>query len=329
MRARPTIAITTGDPRGIGPEIVVKALSDPAIRGLATFAVFTSLAELNEQCTVLKLPRLWEADPSIKLIDDASPLRAGRRQPTAEGGRASLHWMEAAIGACKGESSLIAPPEAIVTAPIAKESWHEAGATWPGHTEMLADLFQSPRSGMLFVGPALKVILASIHIPLREVVKRVTPEGVLEKIELGAQACRELGIASPRIAVAGINPHAGENGLFGDEDARLIAPAVKAARAKGLTCDGPLPGDTVFLSAIKGRYDLVVAMYHDQGLIPVKLLDRERAVNVTVGLSWKGRRIVRTSPAHGTAFDIAGRGVANEESMKEAIRLAVRLCGMT
>jgi 4-hydroxythreonine-4-phosphate dehydrogenase len=200
-----------------------------------------------------------------------------------------------------------------------------AGVHYPGHTVMLAEFFESPKSAMLFDGPSLRVVLATVHIPLAHVPTRLSTPRIAECIDLASQACREAGIAAPRVAAAGLNPHAGEHGLFGDEDARLIAPAVAAARAAGIDAHGPIPGDVVFLHAVKGRYHAVVAMYHDQGLIPVKLLDRERTVNVTAGLAWRGRGVVRTSPAHGTAFDIAGTGTADPASMHRAAELALTL----
>jgi 4-hydroxythreonine-4-phosphate dehydrogenase len=243
-------------------------------------------------------------------------------------GRASFAWVERAIEAVKRPMGDPWRAGAMVTAPIAKEAWRLAGGEagqFPGHTELLGERFSSPRSAMLFVGPTLRVILATIHVPLARVAGMLTAEKVYDAIWLGAQACREMGVSGPRVAVAGLNPHAGEGGMFGDEDAQVIAPAVGRARAEGIDATGPWPGDSVFLDAVKGRYDLVVAMYHDQGLIPVKLVDRARAVNVTVGLAHAGRSVVRTSPAHGTAFDIAGQGKADASSMVEAIEVARRM----
>jgi 4-hydroxythreonine-4-phosphate dehydrogenase len=219
--------------------------------------------------------------------------------------------------------------DAMVTAPISKEAWHAAGITrYPGHTELLGEAFESPASAMLFVGPTLRVMLATIHVALREVpraIERLGVAGVLAKIELCERAARELGVARPRVAVAGLNPHAGEHGLFGREDQDVLAPAVLRARALGIEASGPHPGDAVFMQAADGKHDVVLAMYHDQGLIPVKLVDRRRTVNTTVGLAWQGRAVVRTSPAHGTAYDIAGKGVADATSMKEALLLAARM----
>lgn len=311
-----------GDPSGIGPEIVARAMSDPAVVTRGRFTVFGHRATMErEPCwaAVRATGQVELVEPS-GMPDHAVP--AGR--PTAESGRIALACIEAAIADAKRGAPGGAP--ALVTAPISKEACQMAGCTHPGHTELLADRFQSPRSGMLIVGPVLRVILATIHIPLREVPRALTTQGILDKVQLGHAACLALGVASPRIAVAGLNPHAGEHGLFGDEDDRVIAPAVAEARSHGIDVTGPLPGDTVFLSAVKGRFDLVVAMYHDQGLIPVKIIDRAEAVNVTVGLAWQGRPFIRTSPAHGTAYDIAGTGAADPTSMKAAIRLAVRMC---
>lgn len=304
VASRPAIAITVGDPLGIGPEIVAAAMADADLTARADLRVYGSLEPAK-----------------------------GARGPTAQGGRTSFESVERAIADAKRPPGDAARVDAIVTGPISKEAWHLAGLTWPGHTELLAERFGSPRSGMLFVGPRLRVILATVHVALRRVPEVLTTARVLECIELGAKACGELvkGAARSggpaRVGVAGLNPHAGEHGLLGEEDARVIAPAVAAARAKGIDVQGPVPGDVVFGRAARGEYDVVVAMYHDQGLIPVKLLDRERSVNTTVGLSWQGRRVVRTSPAHGTAFDIAGQGVADATSMKAAIELAIEMAG--
>ncbi|MFN0010947.1 MAG: 4-hydroxythreonine-4-phosphate dehydrogenase PdxA [Phycisphaerales bacterium] len=300
MPGRLVIAITVGDPLGIGPEIAHKTAGDVGLKGRAKMRVYG---------------------------ERAAP-ESGVRGPTREGGEASFRWVEEAIADAKRPRGDARRVDAIVTGPISKEAWALAGHAWPGHTELLAERFASPKSGMLFVGPRLRVILATVHVPLVDVASVLTTARVLECIELGAQACGEMGVKQPRVGVAGLNPHAGEHGLLGKEDAGVIAPAVAQARANGLDVDGPVPGDVVFARAAKGEYGLVVAMYHDQGLIPVKLLDRERSVNTTVGLVWAGERIVRTSPAHGTAFDIAGKGVADATSMKAAVELAIELASM-
>lgn len=195
-----------------------------------------------------------------------------------------------------------------------------AGFRWPGHTELLAARTKAKRHAMMFVSPRLRVALASAHVALMEIKNVLTIGRVFDAIDLGAQLCRQLGFAKPMVAVCGLNPHASENGLFGDEEERIIRPAIEVARRHGIDALGPFPGDTIFIDAAAGKYDLVVAMYHDQGLIPVKLLGWDKAVNVTVGLP-----IVRTSPDHGTAFGIAGTNVASEGSMRAAIELAIRM----
>ncbi len=195
-----------------------------------------------------------------------------------------------------------------------------AGFKWPGHTELFAARCKATRHTMLFESPRLRVALATAHVPLMDIRNMLTIGRVFDPIDLGYNYCRQLGIEKPKIAVCGLNPHAGEHGLFGDEEERVIAPAIEIARRNGIDVRGPFPGDTIFIDAAAGKWDLVVAMYHDQGLIPVKLLGFDRAVNVTIGLS-----MVRTSPDHGTAFDIASKNTASPNSMKAAIELAVKL----
>jgi 4-hydroxythreonine-4-phosphate dehydrogenase len=209
---------------------------------------------------------------------------------------------------------------AICTAPIHKEALAAAGVPYPGHTEMLADLSGTSDYGMMLANPHLRTLLVTVHCSILDAVRKLSVERELQVIRLAYRSLRSMGIAEPRIAVAGLNPHAGEGGLFGSEDMELIAPAVAQARQEGINAVGPLPGDTVFMQARKGRYDIVVAQYHDQGLIPVKLLGVEDGVNVTVGLPF-----VRTSPDHGTAFDIAGRGIADPSSLKTALATAHQL----
>ncbi len=340
-----------GDPLGIGPEIIAKAAAarDRASEREA-WLVFGRAEALHEAAATCRVVQSWRVVRAgddraqsprageIVVVDDGAwrgdvaPRRAPARGPDALAGRASFGWVERAIDAVKRPAGDPWRASAIVTAPIAKEAWKLAGeggdsaASFPGHTELLADRFASPRSAMMFVGPTLRVILVTIHVPLARVPGLLTAERIFDAIDLGARACREMGLnahaGSPRVAVAGLNPHAGEGGMFGTEDVAIIAPAIARARAAGIDATGPWPGDAVFLDAVKGRYDLVVAMYHDQGLIPVKLVDRAKAVNVTVGLRHAGRAVIRTSPAHGTAFDISGQGKADASSMIEAIALA-------
>ena len=210
--------------------------------------------------------------------------------------------------------------QAIATAPINKEAFRLAGLPWAGHTDLLAHLTGAKQVAMMFESDALRVVLATVHIPLNEVPGAITREGLEATIRLTADALPRFIKMAPRIAVAGLNPHAGEHGLFGNEDDRIIAPAVAASRSRGIDVAGPFPADTVFVRAVRGEFDVVIACYHDQGLIPVKLLAFGKAVNVTIGLP-----IVRTSVDHGTAFDIAGKGIADPGSMIAAVRLAARL----
>ena len=210
--------------------------------------------------------------------------------------------------------------DGIVTAPISKEALKMAGMKWHGHTEMLAKLTNTKDYAMMLVGEPLRVILVTIHTPLRSVPDMITRESVLKTIKLAKKACDMLGIENPRIAVAGLNPHAGEAGIFGSEESNAIIPAIEDAKKLGIPVAGPYPPDTVFNKAYNGEIDMVVCMYHDQGLIPLKMIAFDRGVNVTVGLP-----IIRTSPDHGTAYDIAWKGIANPSSMLEAIKLAARL----
>jgi len=335
----PVVGISMGDPLGIGPEVVVKALSDPALWRSARFVVYGSggvLAAAAERCGIepfwfriaAESPRAAEPIVTdVTLLDwtehDAIDL-APRRGPSRAAGLASKTFVEAAIADALLPTGHARRLDAVVTAPVSKEAWHLAGFRWPGHTELLAHRAKAKRHAMAFVSPRLRVALATTHVPLMEVRNLLTIGRVFDPIDLGHQLCRRLGIGQPRIAVCGLNPHAGEGGLFGDEEIRVVGPAIDAAKRAGIDASGPWPGDTVFIAAAEGRFDLVVAMYHDQGLIPLKLLDRDRAVNLTLGLP-----LVRTSPDHGTAFDIAAQGLADPGSMRAAIELAAQLaaCG--
>jgi 4-phospho-D-threonate 3-dehydrogenase / 4-phospho-D-erythronate 3-dehydrogenase len=328
---RPTIGITMGDPTGIGPEIVLKALSDRTLRKQARFVIYGLNELLTYAADTQEIDPFWyrvqhDSDRSTRQIlddvvvldfDEFDGLIRAPHRPSKASGLASKTFVEEAI------NDALLPPEhprhldAIVTAPICKESWTLAGFNWPGHTELLAYRCKVRRHAMMFVSPRLRVALATTHIPLNDIRNALTIGRVFDPIDMGNQACRDLGIARPRIAVTGLNPHAGEHGQFGDEEARLIEPAIGVAREAGIDVHGPFAADTIFIRAAAGDYDLVVAMYHDQGLIPVKLLGWDKAVNWTLGLP-----IIRTSPDHGTAFDIAGRNIASEGSMKAAIELA-------
>jgi 4-hydroxythreonine-4-phosphate dehydrogenase len=287
---KPRIGITVGDPAGIGPEIAVKAAADPRILAVCT--------------------------PILYGPHEPQGLRAFTAgQLSAEAGRAAYAAVEAAV-----HDAQTGTIDAIATAPINKEAWALAGIPWRGHTDLLAALTGTPRGAMMFYAEQLRVVLATVHVALKHVPALLSRELVDYIIDLTAKEMPRFGYARPRLALAGLNPHAGEHGVIGDEDEAVLRPAVEAARARGVDITGPWPGDTVFARATRGEFDVVIACYHDQGLIPVKLLAFGSAVNVTLGLP-----IIRTSVDHGTAFDIAGKGVADPSSLIEAIRLAARL----
>jgi len=314
-----------GDPAGVGPEIVVKALHVPEEEKPCLAVVIGDMGVIEEAVKMLALPlkvrRISspaESRPvagTIEVIHVGGMRKFERCRPTAEGGRASAEYIAKAV-----ELSSAGEAQGVVTAPISKEALKMAGLKWPGHTEMIAELTKTGSYAMMLVGGPLRVILATIHVPLVKVPGLVTRETVLDTIRLAETACAMLGLSNPRIGVAGLNPHAGESGLFGDEEIREIIPAVDEARRQGIPVSGPFPPDTVFHKAYKGDLDIVVCMYHDQGLIPLKMIAFDKGVNVTVGLPF-----VRTSPDHGTAYDIAWKGVADPSSMIEAIALASRM----
>ncbi len=325
---KPIIGITAGDPCGIGAEIIVKALAQRQLRERARFVIFgfsEQIAYLADKCELnLKFRRehhedimRFSEDLVILDYDEFNLPIVMPRGPSRIGGQSSMAFCEDAIDAAA--TGLI---DAMVTAPISKLSWKYAGyKQYPGHTELLAKKLKVKYVAMMFVSPPLKVVLATIHQGLFEIRNGFTIGCVFNPIELADRALREwFGIEKPRIAVAGLNPHAGEDGRFGDEESRIIRPAILMAGEAGIDVDGPFPADTVFVKAVEGKYDCVIAMYHDQGLIPVKLLAWRQAVNITLGLP-----IIRTSPDHGTAFDIAGKGTADPSSIICAIELAIDL----
>jgi 4-hydroxythreonine-4-phosphate dehydrogenase len=332
---RPIIGVTMGDPLGIGPEIIIKAMEDQTLRDRADFRIYGSNAVFIETADRLGLPVRWQrvscdsprrqrplAD-RIVVIDDPcndDDVLARGAHPSRRGGMVSKAAVEAAIIDARRPREDAEAIDAVVTAPICKQSWNLAGFKWPGHTELFASRCHVKRSAMMFASPTLRVVLATAHIPLLTIRDQLTIGRVFDPIELGYHACQELGIEHPRIAVCGLNPHAGEGGIIGDEDGRIIRPAIDMAIEHSINASGPWPADTVFRAAIEGKYDLVVAMYHDQGLIPIKLTCPGTAVNWTIGLP-----IIRTSPDHGTAFDIAGTGKASPESMIAAIEFAIDL----
>lgn len=280
---KPHLAITLGDPLGIGSEIVKKCLSDPKIKKLAHWKIFGTQAQ------------------------KISPRQAG------------LYSALALKQAMK--SVLQKECDGLVTAPVSKTHLHQAGFPYPGQTEFIASHFKNNKARMMIWSPKLSIVLTTIHLPLKKIFSMLKPALIFETMVITHQALKkDFGIKNPHIAVCGLNPHAGENGLLGSEDQKIIAPAIKKARQFKMNVDGPYPADTIFYQAVKKKFDVVVCLYHDQGLIPVKTLSFDCGVNLTLGLP-----IIRTSPDHGCAFDIAGKGIANPSSMKEAMKLAVKI----
>ncbi len=310
------IAITMGDPGGIGPEIALKAVSatihDYEHILVGDRAVFKETAVmLRKNGTFLP----FSLQDEISIIDSGSAKGFTKTSPSIEGGEAAYQAIVKAT-----EIAMAGDVDAVATAPISKEGLNLAGHKWPGHTELMAHLTNTKDFAMMLMGGGLRVMLVTIHEPLSNVPKLITKASVLKTLHLAQKACELLTIKNPRIAVAGLNPHAGEAGLIGKEEAKIIIPAIEAAKAEGIPVTGPYPADSLFYKAYNGQFDLVVSMYHDQGLVPLKLLAFETGVNVTIGLP-----IVRTSPDHGSAFDIAWRGNANPMSMIQATRLAADL----
>lgn len=324
---RPLLALTLGDPAGIGPEVILKALAAGQVFERCRPLVIGDRRILDRAAPCVDLHPHYEivTDPrsgqyaaqTIPLLDlaNAVPDDCPIGQISAAAGRATVEYV---FRAC--DLALDRSVDAVVTAPLNKDAMNRAGFHYAGHTELLTERTGAERVSMLLVGPTLRVVHVSTHIALAEAIRRVKQDRVAAVIDLAYESCRALGIAAPRIAVAGLNPHASEDGLFGDEEAREVLPAVRAARARGLDVSDPQPPDTVFLRATRGVYDIVVAMYHDQGHIPMKLLAFDSGVNVSVGLP-----IIRTSVDHGTAFDIAGSGKAGEGSMLAAIDVALQM----
>jgi 4-hydroxythreonine-4-phosphate dehydrogenase len=318
------IAITMGDPCGIGPEIIAKLYADPDLlhpslvlgdEGLIRRAI--RLMDLPITVRVINSPEDFQFSSNTLNVISLSrlPEDLSFGQLDARAGKAAYDYIRTGI-----DLALQKRIRAVVTAPINKEALRLADIHYPGHTEILADFSGTKDFAMMLMNNDLRVILVTIHVSLREAIEQLTVEGELTVIRLAHHAMTQLGIARPRIAVAGLNPHAGEHGLFGSEDEEIVKPAIQQAQAEGIEASGPWPGDTVFMHARQGRFDIVVAQYHDQGLIPVKYLGVDEGVNVTVGLPF-----VRTSVDHGTAFDIAGTGKASHASLLVAVEQAALL----
>ncbi len=325
--ANNTIAVTMGDPAGIGPEIVIKALSEGELAGTPAVVVgclqtlqriqglgITPKVELKP---ILKVSEARFAPGIVNVIDeplaDPAALIPGKVQ--AQAGDLAYRCVKRAA-----ELAMAGEVMAIATAPLNKEALHLAGHLYPGHTELLAKLTNSRDYAMVLYTDKLKVIHVSTHIALRKFLDTLNAERIETVAAMADTFLKRVGFKAPRIAVAGVNPHAGENGLFGDEEIKIVNPAIAAARQRGIDVYGPCPPDTVFLQAYEGQYDMVVAMYHDQGHIPLKLLGFYDGVNITAGLPF-----IRTSADHGTAFDIAWTGKAKSESMAISIKLATQL----
>jgi len=322
---KPVIAITAGDISGIGPEVIVKSLDlNPGLFKKADFLLIGS-----KSVVLANFKKYTQIKPNeINIINNISRLTRGinildcpefevsSANINSKSGILSYKFVETAV-----ELALAKKVSAVVTAPINKSSWQRAGIKFPGHTEALARLSHSANYAMAFYSKKLKIILETIHCPLSEVAKKISIDSIYNKIMLADGFLKQLGTKFPRIAVAGLNPHAGESGILGREEIEIIQPAVIQAKKKGIQVEGPYPADTIFYKAVvEKQFDMVVAMYHDQGLAPLKMMAFHDAVNITLGLPF-----IRTSPDHGTAPDIAGKGIANPSSMTEAIKLGIRL----
>ncbi len=332
MNNLPLIGITMGDPAGIGPEIIAMALADstvyqhcqPVVLGDpgALSAVISGMASGGPRelsLNVISRPAQAEALPGVIDLMAVSELHAGTVQPgrpTLAGGRAMVAYIVRAV-----EMTVQGEIDAMVTCPISKALMHRAGHRFDGHTQLISHLTGTPDYVMMLAGERLRVALVTIHCALKDVAGILNREVVYKTIMITDKALRDdFGLKTPRLAVAALNPHGGEEGLFGSEEQTVIKPAIEMASKEGLGVEGPFPADTLFHKAASGRYDAVIAMYHDQGLIPLKLLHFSDAVNVTLGLP-----IIRTSVDHGTAYDIAGTGQADPSSLKAAIRMAVSM----
>ncbi|MBN1857277.1 MAG: 4-hydroxythreonine-4-phosphate dehydrogenase PdxA [Dehalococcoidia bacterium] len=324
----PLLAITMGDPTGAGPEIVVKALANPEIQQLCRAVVVGDADTMRNAARIVGIPMnvhivstaadVRQGEDILNVLDlndvDVATLVHGK--VAASGGKAAYEAIEkATLLAIDGEV------DAIVTAPLNKDALNQAGYSFPGHTQILAHLCGVKDAVMMLTADSLRIVHVSTHVALRDACDAVTKERILRVMQLGEAAARSMGVEKPRIVVPGLNPHSGEGGLFGTEEEEHIIPAIEEAKALGMDVRGPIPPDTAFLRAFRGEFDLVIAMYHDQGHIPIKMVGFEKGVNTTLGLP-----IIRTSVDHGTVFGKAGKGTADPTSMLEAIKLAAVMC---
>jgi len=330
MSRKPIVAVTMGDPAGVGPEIILKALNDPVVKRSCRPLILGDWGVLQRARARGKFPKLicWEQGQPLLLslngtggfvVCPLSALSAKESRPgfpSKAGGHAAYRYIYVAA-----KLALSKVADAIATAPISKSILQLAGHNYPGHTELLAELSRTPECRMMLIGKNLRVVLVTGHVAFTKVAAALTRDGICTTLELAHHSLRDFfGIQRPRIAVAALNPHGGEEGIFGDEEKNIIVPAVRAARMKGIGAQGPFPADSLFHQVVRGDYDAVVCMYHDQGLIPLKLHHFFGGVALTLGPPF-----IRTSVDHGTAYDIAGKNQADSSSMKEAILLAARL----
>jgi len=313
--AKKRIAITMGDPAGVGPEIIVKAFAQEDIYKICNPIVIGDKAVIKELINVIGMDFDLDNIEMLNLNEIKNPSKLLKGTPSEESGRACFSYIRKAV-----ELYRLGVVQAIVTCPITKVALKMAGLPWLGHTDMLAELTDTEDYAMAFYSEHLKVILVTIHVPLKEVPYLIKKEKVIKSICFAKKACDMLHIENPRIAVCGLNPHAGEEGIIGREEIEEITPAIKETKALGINVSGPYPSDALFWRAYKGDFDMVVAMYHDQALAPFKLVAFDKGVNFTVGLPF-----IRTSPDHGTAYDIAWQGKAEPTSLLEAIKLAVKM----
>jgi len=324
VEKRPLIAVTMGDPSGIGPEIIVKGLS--ASPDICRTIVIGDAAWLQQhaaqwapQLSIRSIKDLSEARHAPGVLDVLDLHNVPENQTmgfaTSEGGKAAVAYIRKAVDLATANQV-----HAITTAPINKEAMHMAGYRYPGHTEMLADFTHTPEVALMLAGGSLRVVLTTTHVPLSEVRNLLTRDLILKTIRLTHQWLTQVGIKYPRIAVTGLNPHSGDGGIFGDEETKTILPAIAAAQMEKMEVSGPFSADALFGRIHEASYDAIITMYHDQGMIPIKMASMDRAVNITLGLP-----IIRTSVDHGTAFDIAGQGIAKPDSLLEALKVAATL----
>ena len=323
---KPILAVTMGDPAGTGPELITKAFATPEVRSVCRPVVVgdagvmrgaAAITDCRLPIRIIASAREAGTGDTVDVIDLANVQRANfaRAKESAHAGRAAYEYIKRAV-----ELTLAGDTHAVVTSAINKAALHAAGYKYDGHTELLAELCGKPKVTMMLVADKLRVCHVSTHVSLREAIERVKPERIVSVIQLAHAGVRELGIAEPHIAVAGLNPHAGEGGIFGDEEIRFITPAIEQGRALGFRVSGPYAGDTIFFRNLQGEFDCAIAMYHDQGHVAAKMLGIWLGVNVTLGLP-----IIRTSVEHGTDFAHAGTGRGDPRSLIAALKLAATM----